>query len=64
MTTKKTIVLESFIIVGSFDYDHAQLLILNAILLNNRVEPPILKIKVEQIKDELQKPALNVKVNK
>jgi hypothetical protein len=30
--------------------------------LNNRVERLILSVKVEQVKDELQKPALNVRV--
>jgi hypothetical protein len=62
MTTKRTVVFESFVIVGSFDFDRTQLFIPNAIMLNNRVEPPILSVKVEQVKDELQKLALNVKV--
>jgi hypothetical protein len=30
--------------------------------LNNKIDPPIFSVKVEQVKDELQKPALNVKV--
>jgi hypothetical protein len=41
MTTKSIVVFESFVIVGSFDCDCTQLLIPNAIMLNNRVEPPI-----------------------
>jgi hypothetical protein len=39
-----------------------QLLIPNAILLKNRIELSISSVKVEQVKDELQKPALDVKV--
>jgi hypothetical protein len=30
--------------------------------LNNKVKPLILSVKVEQVKDELQKSALNVRV--
>ncbi len=61
---KRTIVLESFVIVGSLDCDHTQLFIPNAILLNNKIDLPIFSVKVEQVKDELQKPILNVKVKK
>jgi hypothetical protein len=32
------------------------------ILLNNKIKPLILSVNVEQVKDELQKPTLNVKV--
>ncbi len=62
MTAKRTIVLESLVIIGSFDCDCTQLLIPNAILLNNKVKPLILSVKVEQVQDELQKSALNVRV--
>jgi hypothetical protein len=39
-----------------------KLFIPNAILLKNKIEPSILNVKVEHVKDELQKPTLYVKV--
>jgi hypothetical protein len=39
-----------------------KLLIPSAILLKNKIEPPIPSVKVEQVEDELQKSTLDVKV--
>jgi exo-beta-1,3-glucanase (GH17 family) len=39
-----------------------KLFVPNAILLRNKVEPSTLNDKVEHVKDELQKPTVNVKV--
>ncbi len=39
-----------------------KLLIPSAILLKNKIEPPIPSVKVEQVEDELQKLVLDVRV--